>query len=176
MSGIRFREVFSVVTLAMSLTACKATAPGRFEMKVAQETKELVIGGKDLQNPVADNEAARKTGQEHFQHHCQICHGLDGQNTGVPFADKMSPPVANLAMPDIQKYSDGQLHWIIENGIRMSGMPGWKGVLDDEEMWSIIRFIRHLPAKGSAGIPAIYAEESEEHNQAHQEHAHHEHK
>jgi mono/diheme cytochrome c family protein len=55
---------------------------------------------------------------------------------------------------------DGQLKWIIENGIRFSGMPGWKGVLEDDEMWSIVRFLRHLPAEGSQGISAVF-EESE---------------
>jgi len=85
---------------------------------------------------VPDTEDAQKSGAEHFQHHCQICHGLDGQNTGVPFAEKMSPPVANLAAKDIQDYTDGQLKWIIENGIRHTGMPAWKGILEDDEMWA----------------------------------------
>ena len=97
-----------------------------------------------------------KEGAWHFQHHCQICHGLDGHNSGVPFADKMSPAVADLAEKDVQEYTDGQLKWIIENGIRFTGMPGWKGILDDQEMWHIVHFIRHLPAKGSLGAPAIY--------------------
>ena len=169
----RFSAIFTFVALIATLAGCKATPPGPVESKVAQETKELVIGGKDWQNPVTDDEAARKSGQEHFQHHCQICHGLDGQNTGVPFADKMSPPVANLAMQDIQKYTDGQLKWIIENGIRMSGMPAWKGIPDDDEMWKMVLFIRHLPAKGSAGIPAVFAQESEARTHASREHAKH---
>jgi len=158
--------------LAVALLGCKASAPSGIENKVVQETKELVIGGKDIQNPVPDNEASRNAGAEHFQHHCQICHGLDGQNTGVPFADKMSPPVANLAMDDIQKYTDGQLKWIIENGIRMTGMPSWKGILDENEMWNIVRYIRHLPAKGSLGAPAIFKESEEQHSESHAGHTH----
>jgi hypothetical protein len=46
-------------------------------------------------------------------------------------------------------FKDGQLKWIIENEFRFSGMPGWKGVLEDDEMWSIVRFLRHLPMQGS---------------------------
>ena len=53
--------------------------------------------------------------------------------------------------------------WIIENGIRFSGMPGWKGILEDGEMWHIVRYIRHLPPKGSLGIPAVFKESEEEH-------------
>src|ERR1044071_2814148 len=107
----------------ITLAACKASGPGSFEGKIAQEAKEVTIGGKDWTNPTPDNEASRKEGAEHFQHHCQMCHGLDGQNTGVPFASKMSPPVADLNSKPVQDYRDGQLKWIIENGIRFSGMP-----------------------------------------------------
>ncbi|HEX7288095.1 MAG TPA: cytochrome c, partial [Candidatus Angelobacter sp.] len=80
------------------------------------------------------------------------------------------PPVPDLTSKDVQDYADGQLKWIIENGIGPSGMPGWKGILEDDEMWKIVRFIRHLPAKGSLGVPDIFKEEAEEHQAA--EHAH----
>jgi hypothetical protein len=82
---------------------------------------------------------------------------MDGQNTGVPFADNMSPPIPSLASTDVQSYSDGQLKRILDYGIRPSGMPGSKGTLSDDELWSIIVFLRHLPPAGSHGIPEMYA-------------------
>jgi len=146
---------------------------------VAKEIKSKVtIGGKDDKNPIAYSEAVAKEGGAHFQHHCQICHGLDGQNTGVPFAEQMSPPVADLASKDVQEYADGQLKWIIQNGIAPSGMPAWKGILDDDEMWKIVNYMRHLPPKGSLGAPAIFEEKDEEHKKMHDEskpHTHHHH-
>ena len=160
-------KLFTSLAILSVLLGCRANQPNQVEGKVAQETKEITIGGKDVPNPVPDSADSQKTGAEHFRHHCQICHGLDGQNTGVPFATKMSPPVANLASPEIQQYADGQLKWIIENGIRLTGMPAWKGTLDDEEMWQIVRYLRHLPPKGSLGTPPIYREEEEEHNKMH---------
>jgi mono/diheme cytochrome c family protein len=84
------------------------------------------------------------------------CHGLDGQNTGVPFADRMSPPVPSLTGSDVQSYTDGQLKWIIDYGIWPSGMPGSKGVLSDDEIWSIVLYLRHLPPAGSLGEPEMY--------------------
>ena len=153
-------------SLALFFTGCGVSKPGSLETSVIKSVKKNVtIGGKDWKNPVPDTADAVKDGQEHFGHHCQICHGLDAQNTGVPFAEKMSPPVANLADKDIQAYSDGQLKWIIENGIEPSGMPGWKGILEDDEMWKIVSFLRHLPPKGSLGSPAIFKEEAEEHQE-----------
>jgi S-disulfanyl-L-cysteine oxidoreductase SoxD len=154
-----------------AMAGCKAGEPGKVEKSVVTQIKhEVTIGGKNDKNPVPDTPDAAKEGGEHFQHHCQICHGLDGQNTGVPFAAKMSPPVANLSTKDVQGYADGQLKWIIENGIGPSGMPGWKGILEDDEIWKIVRYIRHLPPKGSLGAPAIFKEEAEEHEQMEHDH------
>ena len=148
------------------LTSCKATGPNELESQLAIQAKKVTIGGKDVKNPIPDTAESVKTGAEHFQHHCQVCHGLDGHNTGVPFANKMSPPVLDLGEKDVQNYSDGQLKWIIDNGIRFTGMPGWKGILEDEEGWHIVNYIRHLPAKGSLGVPDVYKEGEEEHEQA----------
>jgi len=176
----KFSSLGIGATLLLSmviLIGCKATGPGKVESMAANEAKRVTIGGKDTPNPSPDTPDTVETGKEHFQHHCQICHGLDGHNTGVPFAAKMSPPVADLGDKKVQDYADGQLKWIIENGIRFTGMPGWKGTLDDDEMWAIVRFIRHLPPKGAEGVPAIYKEEQEEHQQmehgAMPEHHHH---
>ncbi len=162
-----------VTATILFICGCKAGAPNKAESAAVSEIKhEVTIGGKDVKNPIAFTPGALTEGQEHFGHHCQICHGLDGQNTGVPFAGKMDPPVANLSSKDVQDYTDGQLKWIIENGIAPSGMPGWKGILDDGEMWNIVHYLRHLPAKGSLGIPELYKEEAEEHEHMHDEAAH----
>lgn len=166
---IRILVFFGSVLILLPLIGCKAKPPNRVEKKVVQETKEIVIGGKDWRNPVADDNSSFQRGAEHFQHHCQICHGLDGHTTGVPFARTMSPPVPDLGATEIQKYTDGQLKWVIENGIRLTGMPGWKGLLQDSEMWQMVRYIRHLPRKGSLGAPQVFAREGQEHSSEHKE-------
>lgn len=146
------------------LFGCKVSEPGKVESKTMKTLKhKLTVGGKDVPNPIPPSAENIADGQEHFGHHCSICHGLDGQGTGVPFAAKMSPPVPDLSSKDVQDYADGQLQWVIENGLDPSGMPAWKGILSDEEMWKIVDFIRHLPVKGSLGIPDVYKEELEQH-------------
>jgi mono/diheme cytochrome c family protein len=163
---MKLSVVLLTLLMVICLGACKVSKPGSVENKVMTEVKQKVtIGGKDDQNPIPDTQSNIDEGKEHFGHHCQICHGLDGQNTGVPFAQQMSPPVADLTSKDVQGYTDGQLHWIINNGVYPSGMPAWKGILEDDEMWKIVRFLRHLPAKGSLGVPAVFKEEEEEHKQ-----------
>ncbi len=159
---------FICITLMVLGVACNVSKPGSLETSVTNEVKQkLTVGGKGVPNPLQHTEENVKEGQEHFGHHCGICHGLDGQNTGVPFAEHMSPPVPLLTSSDVQKYEDGQLKWIVENGIKPSGMPSWRGILDRDEMWKVVLYIRHLPPKGSLGIPAVYKEEGEEHEQMH---------
>jgi mono/diheme cytochrome c family protein len=173
---MRISQTIAALAAILAIFGCKAGTPNKVESTVVSEVKhEVTVGGKDVKNPIAYTADAAKEGQEHFGHHCQICHGLDGQSTGVPFAAKMQPPVADLSSKDVQDYADGQLKWIIENGIGPSGMPGWKGILDDEEMWNIVHFIRHLPAKGSLGAPEIYKEEAEEHEHMHGAASHEQH-
>jgi mono/diheme cytochrome c family protein len=116
----------------------------------------VLIGNKKQKNPLPNTPQTLADGKEAFSHYCVACHGMDGQNTGVPFVGRMSPPIPSLASPDVQSYTDGQLKWIIDNGVFPSGMPGSKGTLSDDELWSIVVFLRHLPPAGSQGIPDIY--------------------
>jgi cytochrome c553 len=139
------------------LSGCSVSQPGKFETRFMTNVKRRVtIGGKKDRNPLPPTRDTITNGQQAFSHYCVSCHGLDGQTTGVPFADRMSPPVPSLASADVQAYSDGQLKYIIDHGIQPSGMPASKGILNDDEIWSIIVFLRHLPAKGSLGEPKFY--------------------
>jgi mono/diheme cytochrome c family protein len=148
----------SATVFLVSLVACKANPPGRFETRVMTTLKQRVlVGGSSQRNPLSDNPSASGDGREAFSHYCATCHGLDGQNTGVPFADRMSPPVPLLSGKAVQAYSDGQLKWVIDNGIWPSGMPASKGILSDDEIWSIVVYLRHLPPAGSLGEPEMYS-------------------
>jgi len=141
----------------MALCGCKATPPNKAEKAVATFAKHhITIGNKNQKNPLQATPASIADGKEAFTHYCVACHGMDGQNTGVPFADQMSPPVPSLASDNVQRYTDGQLKWVIDNGIWPSGMPASKGTLSDDEVWSIVIFLRHLPPAGSQGEPEMY--------------------
>jgi mono/diheme cytochrome c family protein len=116
----------------------------------------MLVGNKKQKNPIATTAESIADGKEAFGHFCAACHGLDGQNTGVPFASRMSPQVPLLTSKEVQDYTDGQLKWVIDNGIWPSGMPGSKGILSDDEIWSIVVYLRHLPPAGSVGEPEMY--------------------
>ena len=152
---------------SLALEGCRATPPSAAETSLVQWTKHnITVGGKNDRNPIKASAETIEAGKQTFGFYCVVCHGRDGQNTGVPFAKTISPPIPSLASDDIQRYTDGQLKWVIENGISPSGMPGSKGILSDDDMWTIVVYLRHLPPAGSLGEPRSYT--GDEYGDAHE--------
>ncbi len=92
---------YVIVTLAMTmgLAGCKADPPGKLEAKIITSAEhEIFIGNKDQKNPLPDTPQTRADGKEAFSHYCVACHGNDGQNTGVPFIEHVSPPIPSLGI------------------------------------------------------------------------------
>jgi mono/diheme cytochrome c family protein len=159
MSRINSIAIFGLAGVLLGAPACKVSTPGKLETGFMRAAKHRAfVGDKDVKNPKANNAANVKAGKAAFGHYCVACHGLDGQATGVPFAEKMTPPVPSLKSQDVQSYTDGQLRWIIVNGVAPSGMPASKGILNDDEMWEIVVYLRNLPAAGSLGEPKFYSQ------------------
>jgi cytochrome c553 len=71
-----------VALIGIQVLGCKADPPSRSETAIMNWIKHrLLVRGKDDKNPLNDSVA---DGKEAFSHYCVACHGLDGQNTGVP--------------------------------------------------------------------------------------------
>jgi mono/diheme cytochrome c family protein len=150
--------IVALVCTTLVLAGCRVTPPGRAETAVVQWTKHnITVKGTHDKNPIPATAENIEAGKQVFASYCIVCHGRDGQNTGVPFANSISPPIPSLASADIQRYTDGQLRWIIENGISPSGMPASRGILSDDDIWTIIVYLRHLPPAGSLGEPRAYS-------------------
>jgi cytochrome c553 len=154
---MRYALIVPTAIALLMLPGCSADRPGKLETKTVTFAKHhIFIRNKNQKNPLTYNAETWADGKEAFSHYCVACHGMDGQNTGVPFVNHISPPIPSLASNDVQSYTDGQLKWILDNGIRPSGMPGSKGTLSDDELWSIVVFLRRLPLAGSQGVPDMY--------------------
>jgi mono/diheme cytochrome c family protein len=150
--------IVALVCTTLVLAGCRVTPPGRAESAVVQWTKHnITVKGTHDKNPIPATAENIEAGKQVFASYCIVCHGRDGQNTGVPFANSISPPIPSLASADIQRYTDGQLRWIIENGISPSGMPASRGILSDDDIWTIVVYLRHLPPAGSLGEPRAYS-------------------
>jgi mono/diheme cytochrome c family protein len=86
-----------------------------------------------------------REGRLHFADHCAICHGNDG-SCDTMMGSGLYPKPPDLRLEETQKLSDGELFWIIENGVRFTGMPAFSGHHSaPEDTWKLVQFIRHLP-------------------------------
>jgi cytochrome c553 len=155
---MRLAPSLAILYSVLMVCGCKVGQSNGLESRTVIGIKHhLTVGGKSLKNPISLTPEHIADGKEAFGHYCVACHGLDGQNTGVPFAEHMSPPLPSLASAEVQDYTDGQLKWVIDNGVSPSGMPASKETLSEDEIWSIVLYIRHLPPAGSLGEPEFYS-------------------
>ena len=118
--------------------------PSALEAAIARRLRGLATPSsvKRLSNPVAATPLVVAEARDHFADHCAVCHANDGSGK-TAINDGLYPPAPDLREATTQELTDGELLYIIKNGIRFTGMPGWGG--SDEENWKLVRFIRHLP-------------------------------
>jgi mono/diheme cytochrome c family protein len=122
--------------------------PTAVERVVARRLRHLAVprGQRDAVNPIPSSEQALARARAHFADHCASCHGNDGKG-GTKMGQGLYPKAPDMTGPETQGLSDGELFFIIENGVRLTGMPAWgaPGPDDDAETWELVHFIRHLP-------------------------------
>lgn len=102
---------------------------------------------KGLQNPVSASPESLAAGLEHFADHCASCHGNDGGGQ-TDMGRNFYPKSPDMRLPRTQNLSDGEIFYIIENGVRLTGMPGWSSGTPEGERssWQLVHFVRHLPS------------------------------
>jgi mono/diheme cytochrome c family protein len=121
--------------------------PGAMETRLAITLQRLAIprSARDLTNPMQATPELLVEARRHFADHCASCHGNDGSGV-TEMGQKLYPRVPDMRLAQTQKLSDGEIYYIIENGVRFTGMPAWgAGGTDDHDSWHLVLFIRHLP-------------------------------
>jgi mono/diheme cytochrome c family protein len=122
--------------------------PGRIEAAVAGRLRTLAIpqAVHDRTNPVPVSDEVTRYGMAHFADHCAGCHGNDGRGN-TELGRGLYPRAPDMRQPATQGLSDGDLFYIIENGVRFTGMPAWGTGAPDSEVatWHLVHFIRQLP-------------------------------
>ncbi len=98
----------------------------------------------DQKVPGVGDAASVRKGLEHYATNCLPCHGAPGIE-GMEFHEGMFPPPPEIGGQQVQHWSDGELFWIVKNGIRMTGMPAFGASHYDEEIAQIVAFVRHVP-------------------------------
>jgi len=127
--------------------------PGRMESSLAIEVRNLFIpaDAKRARNPFGGKKDAWREGADHLGDHCATCHGKDGRGGGE-IGPNLCPRAPDMTRPRTQNLTDGEIFYIISNGVRWTGMPAWKSEHTPEETWHLVSFIRHLPSLTPAVI------------------------
>ena len=122
--------------------------PGGLERGLARAVRDLAIRwhARHEMNPVPSTAEAIAAGRAHFADHCASCHGNDGSGKAA-MGRGLYPRAPDMRAGATQRLDDYELFYIIENGIRLTGMPAWgTGTKEGrEDSWRIVHFIRHLP-------------------------------
>ncbi|HEX7809456.1 MAG TPA: c-type cytochrome [Thermoanaerobaculia bacterium] len=122
--------------------------PTRIEAAVARTVRQWAVPSelRDAKNPVNLTSQVLADGRAHFADHCAECHGNDGQGESG-MGKQMYPRTPDMTLAATQSLSDGELFAIIENGVRLTGMPGFgRGTAESAYgSWGLVHFIRHLP-------------------------------
>jgi mono/diheme cytochrome c family protein len=125
--------------------------PGVMETRVARMARALAIprADKARSNPVGTSAEDLKAGLEHFARYCAMCHDNDGSGRSAAIGRGLFPKPPDMRVAETQRLTDGEIFYIIENGIRFTGMPafgtGKPDPAGEKLAWQLVLFIRHLP-------------------------------
>jgi mono/diheme cytochrome c family protein len=122
--------------------------PSAIEAFVARRLRLIAIprNARELSNPVSSTEETIANGMAHFADHCAVCHANDGSGD-TDLGRGLYPKPPDMREAETQNLTNGELYYIIQNGIRFTGMPafGEEGTEHSEDSWGLVHFVRRLP-------------------------------
>jgi predicted CXXCH cytochrome family protein len=161
---MKVRKAFLFLSLAVGILALAYIAtiihrgfsareqPSTLERVLARSIRNLSIplAARREKNPLLADPDTLKEAREEFVDRCANCHGIDGGGQ-TSVGQNLYPKVPDLRSPQTQNLTDGQIHYIIENGVRLTGMPAWGGAHEQHSMdsWKLVLYIRDLSSLSS---------------------------
>jgi mono/diheme cytochrome c family protein len=142
------------IVAAVGLIYIKSTGlsargePGSLERSMARRARSLAVpsDARAKQNPILPSAEAIADGMTHYADHCASCHANDGSGN-TEMGQGLFPKAPDMRLAATQELSDGELFYVIENGIRFTGMPAWSTgtKAGEESTWRLVLFLRRLP-------------------------------
>jgi mono/diheme cytochrome c family protein len=122
--------------------------PGALERWIARRARSAALpsGARARTNPLQNTPEILAEARAHWADHCATCHANDGSGDTL-LGKHTSPPAPDMRLEATQKLTDGELFYVIQNGIRLTAMPAWSSgsAHDEQDSWKLVYFIRHLP-------------------------------
>jgi mono/diheme cytochrome c family protein len=174
--GIIVASAAFLLSWLVSTGMTARNAPGPLETRLGHLVRSLATprSAREMKNPMTATPENLVEARRHFADHCASCHANDGSGK-TEMGRKLYPRAPDMRLPETQSLTDGELYYIIENGVRFTGMPAWgEGGENDHDTWHLVLFIRHLPhlteedkldmENSNPRSPAEMKEEQEEQN------------
>jgi len=138
--------IAAAIGMTMQRGISARAEPAAMESTLALSLRRLAIprAARNLRNPLPLTPQVLQEGRDHFADHCASCHGNDGSGR-TEMGPNFYPRTPNMREPRTQQLSDGEIFYIVKNGVRFTGMPAWGDEHDVEDNWKLVHFIRHLP-------------------------------
>ena len=134
--------------------------PGAAEVALARAARRWAVPAelRDARNPLPASEEVLAEARAHWADHCASCHGNDGRGR-TTLGERMYPRAPDMTLPATQGLSDGELFAVIENGVRLTGMPGWGDgtAASARGSWELVHLIRRLPRITAAELAEMEA-------------------
>jgi len=122
--------------------------PGALERWIARRARSAAMpaDARARPNPLQNTPEVLAEARAHWADHCAACHANDGSGDTL-LGKHTSPPAPDMRLPATQRLTDGELFYVIQNGIRLTAMPAWStgSSHDEQDSWKLVHFIRHLP-------------------------------
>lgn len=132
--------------------------PSAIEASIAMAMRKLATpsAARDAANPVEPAPEVLEEARAHFADHCATCHANNGSGD-TEMGRSFYPPAPDMRAARTQSLSDGELFSIIEQGIRLTGMPAWGNGTPEGERgsWGLVHFIRRLPSLTADEVAAM---------------------
>ena len=95
-------------------------------------------------NPIAFSPEIWAEARAHFADHCASCHANDGSGD-TELGRNLYPRAPDMRLRQTQDLTDGEIYWVIANGVRLTGMPAWgPGGPNDADTWKLVHFVKRL--------------------------------
>ncbi len=131
------------------------TRPSKLEKAVARLALDAAVRARAPRGKTAPSDASSvERGREAYRAHCLVCHGVPGGEQSS-IAAGLNPPVPDLAEPETQARTDGEIYFLVSGGVRLTGMPGFERSLPEKLRWDVVAFLRALPKLGDPELKAL---------------------
>jgi mono/diheme cytochrome c family protein len=127
------------------MTGRSDSPPSRPETVTAALLRRAFVPlhARKIEVPADPPASALLDGRRIYFQHCSLCHGGSGK-ADAALSKAFYPPVPDLTDALSRRWSDRELFWTIQNGVRLTGMPAWRSTLNDDQTWHVIAYVRRL--------------------------------